>query len=116
MADVSHCDACGAASSSSFTGHRVAIRAELSSDGQVVFVPGIGQIADSDAHGGWSKLLLLVMPMSPIGAVGSLRLVMCAPCTDRLLDAIAAVGGDSLTSRYDVLTAQRREKLRRGGE
>jgi hypothetical protein len=91
MADVSHCDACGAASSSSFT-------------------------ADSDAHGGWSKLLLLVMPMSPIGAVGSLRLVMCAPCTDRLLDAIAAVGGDSLTSRYDVLNAQRREKLRRGGE
>jgi hypothetical protein len=35
-------------------GHRVAIRAELSSDGQVVFVPGIGQIADRASVSGAS--------------------------------------------------------------
>jgi hypothetical protein len=34
------------AASAAVAGHAVAIRAELSSEGQVVFVPGVGQVAD----------------------------------------------------------------------
>jgi hypothetical protein len=41
-------------SAGALEGHRVAIRAELSSDGQVVFVPGIGQIADRASVSGAS--------------------------------------------------------------
>ena len=89
MADVTHCDACGSASSSSFT-------------------------AESDAPGGWSKLLLLVMPAHPVDDSGALRLVLCPPCTDRLLASVSDLGS-KLASRYDVLIAERRAKLGRPG-
>jgi len=42
-------------------GHRVALRGELSSDGQVVFVPGVGQIADRASVSG-SALLVEAQP------------------------------------------------------
>jgi len=38
-------------------GHRVALRAELSSEGQVVFVPGVGQVADRGTVSGSSLVV-----------------------------------------------------------
>jgi hypothetical protein len=49
--------ALGAPASGAPPGHTIALRAELSSEGQVVFVPGVGQLADRATVAGQSVVI-----------------------------------------------------------